>query len=164
MSENEPGLKARPKVIALVDYENIVREAAVRGELIDFEKLVKLCREFGDLVAGYLFVPKHNSYDPWLNTAHEHGFFTVAVPPPSNPERPKQHENADTIMIDLGCRFLALNVDIIVVVAYDGDFLTLANQVRDRGRQVILVTGEKVARALTHAVDLVYPLPAKTTL
>lgn len=151
-----------PKVVALVDYENIVREAVLHGQSIDFEKLVELCRGFGELVFGFLIVPKHYSYDSWLNAAHEHGFFAIAVPLPSNPDRPKQHENADTIMINLGNRLLELDPDIVVVVTHDGDFLTLTNRVRDSGRQAILIAGPKVAKALTRVVDLILPLPIKS--
>lgn len=158
---SEGGPRARPRVVALIDYENIVKEALVSGQLVDFEKLAELCRSFGEVVASFLFVPRHLSYESWLNGAHEQGFFVVAVPPSASPERLKQHENADTIMIDLGSRMVMLNIDVFVIVTHDADFLTLTNRARDAGRQVVLVAGEKAARILTHAVDLICPLPTK---
>ncbi|MDE2018726.1 MAG: NYN domain-containing protein [Patescibacteria group bacterium] len=155
-------IQPRLKVVAQIDYENIVRDALVQGCLVDFEKLAQLCREFGDLLTAYLYVPKHNSYDSWLDNAHQQGFITVAVPLPANPARPKQHENADSIMISHGRNLVEQGLDVLVIVTHDADFLDLANFARNHGKQVVLVAGDKVSRVLVRAVDTILSLPTKS--
>jgi uncharacterized LabA/DUF88 family protein len=151
----------QPRVIVLVDYENVAREAALQGEVVDFEKLASLCRSFGKVIASFLFVPGHMTQSQWLLDACNHGFFVVVSSPSRNGATPaKQKDTADTSMISLGRR-LSASVDTAVIVSNDSDFLTLANDLKDMDKQVVLVHGAGVSSALKEVVKLRYPLPLR---
>jgi hypothetical protein len=152
---------AQKNIVVLVDYENVAREAAMEGMVVDFEKLAELCRSYGRIIISVLFVPKHQLNNPWFDDAWLQGFYITPVPT-QIPDREKQYRTADTMMIDFGTRMLALtDVDYIVIVSNDADFITLANQTRDAGKQIVLVAGDNVSRALVRAVDFHIQVPMK---
>jgi uncharacterized LabA/DUF88 family protein len=156
-----------PKVIVLVDWENIARTAFENGRKVDLKQLATLCRTFGEVVYKILFVPDHevgkmsqSEYD-WRERATEEGFVIVATRSrfsSNNIDNNKQYRNADTSMIDFGNRSLSL-VDKLVLVSNDADLITLVNHTKDQGKEVVVIGGDELSQILYRGADAVYSLP-----
>ncbi|MBU6500517.1 MAG: NYN domain-containing protein [Patescibacteria group bacterium] len=150
-----------PTVIALVDYENIAREAAADGKIVDFAGLAELCRSCGKVAASFLFVPDHMTQDRWVREAYDQGFFVVSSPSRASlTVSVKQADTADTNMISIGRRFSDI-IDGVVIVSNDRDFLTLVNDFKDKGKKIVLIHGAKVSPALREVVKLRFPVPVR---
>jgi len=149
--------KPPERILVLVDYENVAREASVEGKIVDFEKLATLCRNLGVVVASYIFIP-HHFYDSWVEAAYNQGFHALTLPSRSDYKTVKQMYSADTAMISVGASYSDA-IDQIVIVTNDGDLSTLANQARNKKKRVVLISGEKVSPILLKVVDINYPIP-----
>ncbi len=160
------GLKSEPekksRLAILVDYENISREAALTGKILDFEKLLQECLEFGMIDFAFLFVPAHLvSYRMPVNIIYDKGFNIVACPS-AYINGIKEKDRVDTIMTKIGSKFVErTDLTHIVIVSHDGDFVPLANEAKFHGKKVIAIAGEHISFLLKQVVDILYPLPLK---
>jgi len=155
----------RNRVAVLVDYENITRAVAVGGKILDLDALLRQCLELGHVEFPFLFVPIHLvSYHlpPRLN---EKSFYVVACPSKNGQgqsEQLKEKDRVDTIMTELGCKLVEhSDIDTLVVVSHDGDFVRLANFGRFHGKKVIAIAGEKISHLLKQIVEVVLPVPVR---
>jgi hypothetical protein len=150
--------KPQERILVLVDYENVAREASVEGKIVDFKELAGLCRSLGSVIASFIFMPDGLIHESWTRAAYDHGFFVVSSPSRYKSDGMKMKDTADTNMIALGRRFFE-SIDQLVIVSNDSDFLTLVNEARDRKKKVVLISGEKVSPILRKVVDINYPIP-----
>ncbi len=162
------GLRPEPekknRLAVLIDYENISREAALEGKILDFEKLLQECLEFGMIDFAFLFVPDHLvSYRMPVSKIYDKGFNVIACPSAYNSNTQlKEKDRVDTIMTKIGSKLVErTDLTHIVIVSHDGDFVPLANEAKFHGKKVIAVAGEHVSFLLKQVVDIMYPLPLK---
>lgn len=159
--KSEPEKKNRLAI--LVDYENISREAALEGKVLDFDKLLRECLQAGIIDFAFVFVPSHLVTYRLPDYIYSKGFYIVSCPSAYNTGSGlKEKDRVDTIMTELGLKLVErADLTHIVIVSHDGDFLRLANQARFHGKRVVAIAGESISFLLKQVVDIVYPLPLK---
>jgi len=154
----------KKRVAVFVDYENIAHAIVEQGKILDLDALLTQCLELGNIEFSFLFVPTHMvSYylPPRLN---EKGFYVLACPGRKNGHNGsnKEKDRVDTIMTEIGYKLVEhSDIDIVVIVSHDGDFVRLANFARMHGKKVIAIAGPKISYLLKQVVEVVLPIPVK---
>jgi len=157
----EPGKKDRLAI--LVDYENVSREAALGGQVLDFDKLVNECLQVGFIDFSFVFVPSHLVTFRLPDYIYGKGFNIISCPSAYNSgNQLKEKDQVDTIMSEMGLKLVErTDITHLVIVSHDGDFVRLANQAKFHGKKIIAVAGERISFLLKQVVDVIYPLPLK---
>ena len=151
------------RLAILIDYENISREAALEGKVLDFDKLLNECLQAGFIDFAFIFVPSHLVTYRLPEYIYSKGFYIVSCPSAFNSNTQlKEKDKVDTIMSEMGTKFVErTDLTHLVIVSHDGDFVRLANQAKFHGKKVIAVAGEHISFLLKQVVDIIYPLPLK---
>jgi len=159
------GLKSEPKkhrLAILVDYENVSREAALEGKVLDFDKLLSECLQAGIVDFAFVFVPSHLVTYRLPSYIYSKGFYIVSCPSAYGNTGLKEKDRVDTIMSEMGLKLIErAELTHLVIVSHDGDFIRLANYAKQHGKKVIAVAGEHISFLLKQVVDVIYPLPLK---
>ncbi len=161
------GLKSEPekknRLAILVDYENISREAALEGKILDFDKLLNECLQAGLIDFAFIFVPSHLVTFRLPEYIYGKGFYIISCPSAYGANTQlKEKDRVDTIMTEVGLKLVErTDLTHVVIVSHDGDFVRLANQAKFHGKKIIAVAGEHISYLLKQVVDVVYPLPLK---
>jgi len=148
------------KIAILVDYENISQFAAEQGKIIDLDAISRHCLEtLGMIEFAFLFVPIHLVSYQLPNHLPDQGFYPVAC----KSRNGKEKDRVDTIMTEVGMKLVEhSDIDILVIVSHDGDFVRLANFAKfHKKKTVVLADDEKISYLLKQVVDIIYPLPVK---
>lgn len=151
----------RKKVAVLIDYLNIVLsdEVVVQGKIIDFDILMKECVKFGKVVFPLVFIPDNYRIPSYI---HDKGFYPMLCPSKNGSGPQKYKDKVDTIMSEWGWKLIEYaNIDVVVIVAHDGDFIRLGNQVVSSGGTLITIAGKKISYLLKQLSDTVLPVPVK---
>ncbi len=153
----------------LIDYENVSLEAAIKGKILDFERIRDICLEIGIIDFAYIFAPTHMISYRLPEYIHNKGFDVIACPfSPNNGERSgeklKDKDRVDMRMIETGWRLInRARITHLVIVTHDGDFVTLVNHATSQRKKVFIIAGENISCVLKEAVGAsnVFPLPLK---
>ncbi len=151
------------RLVILIDYENISREASLQGKILDFDKLRQECLEIGIIDFILVFVPSHLVSYRLPEYIYNKGMYIISCPSAYSDSKPlKEKDRVDTIMMEFGLKLVdRTDLTHLVVVSHDGDFVRLMNQAKDRRKKVIAIAGEKISYVLKQVVDMIYPLPLK---
>lgn len=150
------------RLAILIDYENISREAALEGKILDFDKLLMECLQAGIIDFAFLFVPSHLVTYRLPEYIYGKGFYIISCPSAFTSSGLKDKDKVDTIMTEVGLKLVErTDLTHIVIVSHDGDFVRLANQAKFHGKKIIAVAGEHISYLLKQVVDIIYPLPLK---
>jgi len=151
------------RLAVLVDYENVSREAALEGKVLDFDKLLNECLQVGFIDFAFVFVPSHLVSYRLPEYIYNKGAYIVSCPSAykENTEL-KEKDRVDTIMMEVGSKLIERSdLTHVVIVSHDGDFVRLANRAKFHGKKIIAVAGEHISFLLKQVVDIVYSLPLK---
>jgi len=152
------------RLAILVDYENVSREAALEGKVLDFDKLLSECLQAGIIDFAVIFVPNHLVTYRLPDYIYDKGFYVISCPSAyrNGSRNQKEKDRVDTIMTEFGLK-LTERTDLthLIIVSHDGDFVRLANYAKQHGKKVIAVAGEHISFLLKQVVDVIYPLPLK---
>jgi uncharacterized LabA/DUF88 family protein len=161
--KSEPGKGKKENRLAIfIDYENIAREAALSGKILDFDKLLEECLEVGSIDFAFVFVPAHLVSYRLPEYIYNKGFYIVSCPSAYNGKGLKEKDRVDTIMTEIGRKLIERSdLTHIVIVSHDGDFVRLANDAKLHRKRVVAIAGESISFLLKKVVDIIYPLPLK---
>jgi len=150
------------RLAILIDYENVSREAALDGKVLDFDKLLEECLEVGSIDFAFVFVPAHLVSYRLPEYIYNKGFYIVSCPSAYNGKGLKEKDKVDTIMTEIGRKLIERSdLTHIVIVSHDGDFVRLANDAKLHRKRVVAIAGESISFLLKKVVDIIYPLPLK---
>jgi len=159
----KPEAEKKNRLAILVDYENISREAALTGKILDFDKLLNECLRVGFIDFAFVFVPSHLVSFRLPEYIYNKGAYIISCPSAykENTEL-KEKDRVDTIMTEVGLKLVErTDLTHIVIVSHDGDFVRLANQAKFHDKKVVAIASEHISFLLKQVVDIVYPLPFK---
>jgi hypothetical protein len=145
------------RLAVLIDYENINREAALHGKILDFGKIKEECLKIGFVDFAFVFTPEHLVSFRMPPHIYDKGFYVISCP-----KGQKEKDRVDTIMSEIGFKLIdRSDITHLVIVSQDGDFVRLANYGKEHRKHVIAVVGERISFLLKQVVDIIYPLPLK---
>ncbi len=145
----------------LVDYMNVQMKAVDSGQIVDLKELTEMCLKTGIIKDKFIFAPLQYINDDNLLKFHNLGYKTIVCP--RHTESIKDKDRVDWVMKDFAERCFDENSDItdIVIVTHDGDFNSLANFMKDRGKKVILFGIKEISPVLIQVVDKLKDCPLR---
>ncbi len=151
--------KKEKKIIIIVDYMNVNMKAAELGKIVDLKKLKEECLEIGIVKDSFIGIPSQYVTEENITRFYNAGFKPLVAPKYTIDMKDK--DRVDSILTDFAERNFDENSDItdIVVVTHDGDFIPLANFMKDRKKNVILYGIQDISNALIQVVDELKLLP-----
>ncbi|MFA4890382.1 MAG: NYN domain-containing protein [Candidatus Paceibacterota bacterium] len=150
------------KIIALVDYKNVARNATEKGKIVDFKKLHELLLEFGEIFLAFVFIPD-NYVCSLPNDLNNLGFEVIFCQKMTEGSD-KLEDTVDINMIQIGTRFCYFSeITDIVIVGHDKHMAHLIKEAKNRKKKVSIIGTEKISNILRKIVDMenVYNLPLK---
>ncbi len=159
----KPEPEKKNRLAVLVDYENVSREAAFEGKVLDFDKLLNECLQVGFIDFAFIFVPSHLVTYRLPEYIYSKGFYIISCPSAFNSNTHlKEKDRVDTIMSEMGAKLVErTDLTHLVIVSHDGDFVRLANQAKFHNKKVVAIAGEHISFLLKQVVDIIYPLPLR---
>ncbi|MBI3114684.1 MAG: NYN domain-containing protein [Candidatus Harrisonbacteria bacterium] len=125
--------KQRKRVAVFVDYENAILAAKQAGYRLSFAELLKEMSARGDVVFAFMFIPPHTGMrQEEVRKLWGAGFMVVYCPMGSKDKDAVDHK------LEMHARDIVreTNVDTIVIVSEDSDFLPVANYAMRFGKSV----------------------------
>jgi len=147
-------------VAVVVDYLGIVLadEVVLNRKIIDFDLLRDECIKYGKLIFPFLFIPQGYSLPAHI---HDKGFYPIECPP-KNGNEGKEKDRVDTIMTEVGTKFLEhADIDVLMIVARDGDFVRLGNTAKFFKKKLVIMAVEKTSYLLKNLADTFALVPLK---
>lgn len=141
------------KVAVLVDYENIAIQASGDIKVPDLGKLEDECLKYGIIIHPMVFVSESGRYLIHENV-YDKGFFLMLCPEVRNGQI-KEKDRVDTLMTEYGIRLIEhSDIDIVVVVTNDGDFVRLLGYAKQHHKKVVVFGGDNTSHILKNAFEV----------
>ena len=134
----------KKNVALFVDGPNIIR----REFSIDLDELRRLAKKYGRIVTGKVFLNQHAS-EKLIEAVANQGFEPKVV------LAGEAESDVDvSVAVDIVRSSFDENIDIIVLVSRDADFLPAIQLAKEKGKLVVLIaTKPGFSKALQHAAD-----------
>lgn len=149
------------KVVAVVDYENVMRYAVEKGGIVDFIKLNEMILEIGEIIFGFVFVPLNyvNNLHPDINNC---GFEIILCQKQKKDESDKIEDTVDIHIIQLLEEFKNFKeITDFVIVGDDGHMINISKKIKNRKKDVTFIGSHNISSIIKRIIGRYEDIPLK---